>query len=93
MSIWIGIILIGLACTVIGYAIFFNNTPKLKSKKPVLLIGIFLPLFFAYTYGETFVSDSSYNLTLIDLGGLLALGIISGILIGRYFLINRVERE
>jgi len=88
MNIWIGILLIGLAFTVIGFIIFFKNTAKLKSKKPALLVGIFLPLFLAYSYGESFVSDSSYNLTLVDLSRLLALGIISGIFIGCYFLIH-----
>jgi len=88
MRLWIGILIIGLACTVIGFVIYFKNTPMSKSKKPALLAGIFLPLFFAYSYGESFVSDSSYNLTLVDLSGLLALGIISGIFIGCYFLIH-----
>jgi len=88
MRLWIGILIIGLACTVIGFVIYFKNIPMSKSKKPALLTGIFLPLFFSYSYGESFVSDSSYNLTLVDLSGLLALGIISGIFIGCYFLIH-----
>jgi hypothetical protein len=69
MSIWIGILLIGLAFTVIGFVVLFENISILKSKKPIILIGIFLSLFFAYSYGESFVSDSSYNFTSIELTG------------------------
>ena len=89
MNIWIGILLFGLACSLIGFVIFFMNPSILKTKKPALLVGILLPLFLAYSYGDSLVSDSSYNLTLIDLSGLLGLGIISGIYIGCYFLVQK----
>jgi uncharacterized membrane protein len=90
MSFWIGILFVGFIFITIGFLIFFKNPAAFKKKKSALLLGIFLPLFFAYSYGENFLYSSSLQLTLIDLGGLLVLGIISGIFIGCYFLTKRV---
>jgi hypothetical protein len=75
---------------VFGFLIFFKNPNAFKNRKATLLIGIFLPLFFAYSYGENLISHSALKITLIDLGGLLVLGIMSGIFIGCYFLIHRI---
>ncbi len=90
MSLWIVILIFGLVCAVIGFAIFFNNPAEFKNKKSTFLIGIFLPIIFSYSYGETLIEGSPTNLTLIDLGGLLILGIISGIFIAYYFLVQKI---
>ena len=90
MVLWISILIIGLVCVVIGFAKFFKNLTAFKNKKKVFLIGTFLPLLLAYSYGENVISDASLKFTLIDLGGLLVLAIISGIFISCYFLVDRV---
>ena len=90
MVLWIGVLIIGLVCLIIGFAKFFQNLTAFKNKKQVFLIGIFLPLFLAYSYGEDVITDASLKFTLFDLGGLLVLAIISGIFISCYFLVDRV---
>lgn len=90
MNLWLGLLIIGLLFVVVGFQIFFKNPKSFKNRKGALLIGIFLPLFFAYSYGENIISHSSLQITLIDLGGLMVFGIISGIFIGCYFLIRRI---
>jgi len=90
MNLWLGVLIIGLFLLVVGFRIFFKNPKAIKNRKGALLIGIFLPLFFAYSYSENLISHTSLKITLIDLGGLMVLGIISGIFIGCYFLIRRI---
>lgn len=90
MNIWIVVLLIGLAFVIVGFIFFFNNINLFKNRKPVFLIGIFLPLFLAFSYGENLVSVSSVKFTFVDLGGLLILGLISGIFVACYFIIDRV---
>ena len=90
MNLWLGLLIIGLLFVVVGFQLFFKNPKAFKNRKGVLLIGIFLPMFFAYSYGENLISHTSLQITLIDLGGLMVLGIISGIFIGCYFLIHRI---
>ena len=90
MNLWLGVLIIGLLFMIVGFQIFFKNSKTFKNRKGAVLIGIFLPLFFAYSYGENLISHTSLKITLIDLGGLMVLGIISGIFIGCYFLIHRI---
>jgi hypothetical protein len=90
MIIWIVVLIVGLAYTVIGLITLFKNPDVLHNKKSLLLIGIFLPLIFAYSYAETLIKDFHAHITLIDLGGLLILGIISGIFTACYFLTPKI---
>jgi hypothetical protein len=90
MNLWLGVLIIGLLFVVVGFRKFFKIPKAFKNRKETLLIGISLPLFFAYSYGENLISHTSLQITLIDLGGLLVLGIISGIFIGCYFVIHRI---
>lgn len=90
MNLWFGVLIIGLLFVVVGFQIFFKNPKAIKNRKWTLFIGILLPLFFAYSYSENLISHTSLKITLIDLGGLLVLGIISGIFMGCYFLIHRI---
>ncbi len=93
MYLWLGLVVMGLIFLVTGFFILFNRPIKFKSRKPVFLIGIFLPLILAYSYGEYFVFESAFNLTFIDLGALLILGMISGIFIGCYLLIDKLQTD
>lgn len=90
MSFWIVLLILGLVCTIIGFRIFFKNPVAFNNRKSAFLVGIFLPTILAYSYGETLIKDFPANLTLIDLGGFLILGIISGIFIACYFLIPKI---
>ena len=89
MNLWFSVLIIGLLFMIVGFQIFFKYPKAFKNRKGALLIGIFLPLFFAYSYGENLISHKSLKITLIDLRGLMVLGMISGIFIGCYFLIHR----
>ena len=93
MSLWISIVLIGLFIIVTGFIIFFKNTVSFKNRKSLFLIGIFLPLVLAYSYGEYFIFESAFKLTFIDLGALLVLGMISGIFIACYLLNDKLQTE
>ena len=90
MSIWVGILIGCLVSIVFGLKIFFKNLITFKNRKSSLLIGIFLPVFIAYSYQETVTSDFAPAFTVIDVGGLLILGILSGIFIASYFLVDRI---
>lgn len=93
MSLWISIVIIGLISLLIGFVIFFKALRSDKNIKPIFLLGIFLPLILSYYYAENFVFDHVFSLTLIDLLGLLTLGIISGISIACYFLIDKIHSD
>lgn len=93
MEFWLAIVITGLLFTITGFIIFFKNTISFKNKKPVFIIGIFLPLVLAYSYGEYFIFDSAFNMTFIDLGALLVLGMISGIFIACYLLIDKLQKD
>lgn len=93
MNLWISIVVIGLIFLVIGFVVFFKKPKSDKNLKSVLLVGIFLPLILSYSYAEYFVFGNAFQLTLIDLGGLLILGIISGIFIGCYLLIDKIKSD
>ncbi len=93
MELWLAVVITGLLVTITGFIIFFKNKISLKNKNPVFIIGIFLPLILAYSYGEYFVFESAFNLTFIDLGALLVLGMISGIFIACYLLIDKPHKD
>jgi len=93
MSLWISLGVMGLLLLFTGFFILFKRPIEFKNRKPVFLIGIFLPLILAYSYGEYFVFESAFKLTFIDLGALLILGMISGIFIGCYLLIDKLQTE
>lgn len=93
MSLWISIVIIGIIFLLIGFIIFFKKSQSDKNIKSILLVGIFLPLILSYSYAEYFVFGNAFQLTLIDLGGLLILGIISGIFIGCYLLIDKIKSD
>ena len=93
MDLWLAVVITGLLVTITGFIIFFKNKILLKNKNPVFIIGIFVPLILAYSYGEYFVFESAFNLTFIDLGALLVLGMISGIFIACYLLIDKPQKD
>lgn len=93
MNLWISIVVIGLIFLLIGFVVFFKNPKSDKNIKSILLVGIFLPLILSYSYAEYFVLDNAFKLSLIDLGGLLILGIISGIFIACYLLIDKIQSD
>lgn len=93
MSLWISIVIIGIIFLLTGFIIFFKKSQSDKNIKSILLVGIFLPLILSYSYAEYFVFGNAFQLTLIDLGGLLILGIISGIFIGCYLLIDKIKSD
>lgn len=90
MSFWIVFLILGLVCTVLGFRIFFKNPGMFNNRKSMLLVGIFLPIILAFSYGENLIKEFPANLTSIDLGGFLILGIISGIFTACYFLSSKV---
>lgn len=90
MSFWMIILLVGLVFLVFGLLAFFNNMQSFKSRRPILLVGIFLPIFLAYSYADIFTKNFAPSFTIIDLGALLILGMFSGIFIASYFFITRI---
>lgn len=86
MNIWISFIILGAVLTVFGMFVFVR---KLRidqpQKKSLFLMGIFLPMFFASTYAET-LEKLFPQITLIDLGGLYLIGMISGFFMGIYLI-------
>ena len=93
MNMWISIIIIGL---LLFYILFVNLVFTLKSDKnikPVFLIGIFLPLILSCSYAEYFVFGHAFTITLIDLAELITLGVISGVFIACYFLIDEIQSD
>lgn len=93
MHLWLGLVVLGLLVLLTGFIIFFKRPVTFKSQKPAFLVGIFLPLILAYSYGEYFVFESSFNLTFIDLGALLILGMVSGIFLACYLLIDKLQSD
>ena len=90
MNFWMIIILVGIVLLVFELFAFFKNMQKFKDKKSMFLVGIFLLVFLAYSYAETFTADLSSSVTFIDLGAILILGILSGIFISSFFLVDKI---
>lgn len=93
MNMWISIIIIGLFFFLAAFIIIFKTLKSDKNIKPVFLIGIFLPLILSCSYAEYFVFGHSFTITLIDLAELITLGIISGVFIACYFLIDEIQSD
>lgn len=86
MNEWIFIALVGVVLTVVGFFVFVKKYRFNKPvKKSVFLVGIFVPMFFAFSYAET-LTEFFPKLTLIDLGAFYFIGMISGFFVGIYLL-------
>jgi hypothetical protein len=86
MNVWISVALLGAVLTVIGFFVFIRkyqfNKPQ---KKSIFIVGIFIPMFFAFSYAET-LQEFFPQLTLFDLGAFYLIGMISGFFVAIYLL-------
>lgn len=86
MNSWISIVVLGAVLTVFGFFVFAKRYRiDQPQKKSIFLIGIFIPMFFAFSYAET-LQEFFPRLTLIDLGAFYFIGMISGFFAAIYLL-------
>lgn len=86
MYIWIVILIAGILLILAGYIIFKEKQKDNRTiNKSALIIGIFIPLYVAFSYSET-LFEYFPRLTWIDVGGLYIIGMISGFFLAVYFM-------
>jgi hypothetical protein len=86
MNIWILVAVLGTILTVMGSFVFLKKYQFDKpQKKSIFLVGIFIPMFAAFSYAET-LKEFFPQLALIDLGVFYLIGMISGFFAAFYLL-------
>jgi tellurite resistance protein TehA-like permease len=86
MNIWILVSAIGLIFIIIGFISFIGKYQIQKPlKNSTFLLGIFIPILGASTYSETLL-ELIPELTLIDLGAFIIMGMISGFFVALFLL-------
>lgn len=90
MNIWISVAVLGVVLTVFGFFAFVRKYQfDQPQKKSIFLVGIFIPMFFAFSYAET-LKEFFPQLPLIDLGAFFLIGMISGFFVAIYLLQRKV---
>jgi hypothetical protein len=82
MHIWILLTVIGFIFIIIGLITFIRKYPEQRPlKNSTFMIGIFIPMLFAFFYAETLITEFFPGLTYLDLAAFYLIGMISGLFV------------
>ena len=70
----------------VGLILFIKKFPNnKKTSKSTYLIGILIPILFAFIFGKTLI-DVLPGLTIIDLAAFFLMGVVPGFFLATYFI-------